>query len=134
MFNYLNDVYVENEKKKLDGVIELFSLLKSSIVKLFIKKKRVRKFFSKVLSFIKVVKLLFVKEKILVKDKIKLDFKIKKDEEKKKEVYEVNGVVEKEGSVVGSVILLSIGEDIGSVKNGGIFKKEKEVVCIVCEL
>lgn len=133
MFNYLNDVYVENEKKKLDGVIELFSLLKSSIVKLFIKKKRVRKFFSKVLSFIKVV-VLFVKEKTLVKEKIKLDFKIKKDEEKKKEVYEVNGVVEKEGSVVGSVILLSIGEDIGSVKNGGIFKKEKEVVCIVCEL
>ena len=132
--NQSNDVHVENEKKKLDGVAELPPSPKSSIAKSPIKKKRVRKPSSKVLSSTKVAKLLPVKEKTLVKDKTKLDSKTKKDEEKKKEAYEVNGVVEKEGSVAGSVTSSSIGEDTGSVKNGGTSKKEKEAVCIVCEL
>lgn len=99
------------------------------------KKKRVRKFISKVLSVKKVV-VLFIKEVLVLQEKEKkVEVESKKVEEKKKEkeMFELNGLVEREGSVVGSVESLSAGDETGSVKNGVVFKKDKEVVCIVCE-
>lgn len=129
--NHSNEIHVEKEKE-VDGVTEL-PLSPKINDKSPVKKKRVRKPSSKVLSSTEVT-VLRVKEKAMVKEKTKLESKPKKNEEKKKEAFEVNGVVEKEGSVAGSVTSSSIGDDTGSVKNAGTSKKEKEAVCIVCEL
>lgn len=92
-----------------------------------------RKFIKKVL-IVKEAVMLFIKEVLGLEEKEKkVEVKSKKVEEKKKEMFELNGLFEREGSVVGSVELLSVGDETGSVKNGVIVKRDKEVVCIVCE-
>ena len=122
---------VESEKK-LDGVSQLPLSPKATNDESPLKKKRVRKPSSKALSS-KEVAVLRIKEAPAVKVKRTLETKTKKEEEKKKEVSEVNGTVENEGSVAGSVTSSSIGDETGSLKNGAASKKEKEAVCIVCE-
>ncbi|KAL9982434.1 hypothetical protein ACROYT_G004474 [Oculina patagonica] len=113
-----------------------------------VKKKRIRKPSSKVLSAkevtvlpIKEAPVLKVKEKKKVEAKVKEkeskkeieSKKVKEEQEKKKEIPELNGLVEREGSVAGSVTSSSVGDETGSVKNGANSKKDKEAVCIVCE-
>lgn len=94
------------------------------------KKKRIRKPSSKLLSATEVT-VLPAKEALVlkVKEKKKVEPASKKVEEKRKEEPETNVAVEREGSVTSS----SIGDETGSIKNGGTSKKDKEAVCIVCE-
>lgn len=121
----------------------------SSVEEMPMKKKRIRKPTSKMLSakeVLKQEKKVQPKRKTVKKSEEKTEPEIKQLEsseekiapktkkvknvvEKKDEpsVSEPNGAVETEGSVASS------SDDTGSVKNGAAAKKEKDGVCIVCE-